>query len=112
MGTFSLSIYRRLAFFFFFFSILLHIIFFIFLLFFFYFKIVYSFCHTSKGVQDWEHVYTHGGCMLMYGFLLFKSPIFNVWLMKDQKEKIMMTGQSVLAFKFPGSHFSWIRSSL
>ena len=21
----------------------------------------------ERGVQDWEHVYTHGGCMLMYG---------------------------------------------
>ena len=21
----------------------------------------------GKGVQDWEHVYTHGGFMLMYG---------------------------------------------
>ena len=22
---------------------------------------------AGKGVQDGEHVYTHGGCMLMYG---------------------------------------------
>ena len=21
----------------------------------------------GRGVQDWEHMYTHGGCMLMYG---------------------------------------------
>ena len=21
----------------------------------------------GRRVQDWEHVYTHGGCMLMYG---------------------------------------------
>ena len=21
----------------------------------------------GKGLQDWEHVYTRGGCMLMYG---------------------------------------------
>ena len=21
----------------------------------------------GRGVQDWEHVYTRGGCMLMYG---------------------------------------------
>ena len=21
----------------------------------------------ERGFQDWEHVYTHGGCMLMYG---------------------------------------------
>ena len=21
----------------------------------------------GRGFQDWEHVYTHGGCMLMYG---------------------------------------------
>ena len=42
----------------------------------------------------------------------FLKVIFIVWFMKDKKEKIMMTGQSVLAFKFPESHFSWIRSSL
>ena len=103
MGTFSLSLYRLLAFFF----LIFYCISFFFLL----YDIVLVLPHI-EGVQDWEHVYTLGGCMLMYGFLLFKSPIFNVWLMKDQKEKIMMTGQSVLAFKFPGSHFSWIRSSL
>ena len=22
---------------------------------------------TREGVQDWEHMYTHGGFMLMYG---------------------------------------------
>ena len=21
----------------------------------------------GRGAQDWEHMYTHGGCMLMYG---------------------------------------------
>ena len=39
----------------------------------------------GNGIQDWEHVYTHGGFMLMYGKT---NQFFKTILLSSQIEKL------------------------
>ena len=51
---------------------------------------------SGRGVQDWEHVYTRGGFMLMYGktnkiFYIYWTPIkINKFKLKRKSNRIQM----------------------
>ena len=51
----------------------------------------------GKGVQDWEHVYTRGGFMLMYGqintILLSNQPPIKINKFKLKKKKDYLPGK-------------------